>query len=62
MISTLSSFSFDANYLSDMKIVHADGGAVFLKETKECSNAMLKSFAAEIYEIVQRHTGELEAR
>ena len=61
-ISTLSGAAFDAKYLSDMKKVHAGDGAAFLKESKEGSNAMLKSFAAETYRIVQRHIGELDAK
>ena len=61
-IATLSGAAFDAKYVSDMKKVHAGDGAAFLKESKEGSNPMLKSFAAETYKIVQRHIGELEAK
>ena len=61
-ISTLSGAAFDSKYLSDMKKVHAGDGAAFLKESKEGSNPMLKSFAAETYKIVQRHIGELDAK
>ena len=60
--STLSGAAFDSKYLSDMKKVHAGDGAAFLKESKEGSNPMLKSFAAETYKIVQRHIGELDAK
>ena len=61
-IGTLSGAAFDAKYLSDMKKVHAGDGAAFLKEAKEGSNPMLKSFAADTFKIVQRHIGELDAK
>ena len=53
---------FDAAYIKDMEeIHHADGGA-FAKEAKGGTNPDLKAFAAETYNIVQRHLGELGAK
>lgn len=61
-ISALSGKAFDEAYVADMKKIHAADGAAFLQETKGGSNAALKSFAAETYNIVQRHIGELNAK
>ena len=61
-MKSLSGEKFDAAYIKDMEeIHHADGGA-FGKEAKGGSNPDLKAFAAETYNIVQRHLGELGAK
>ena len=61
-ISALSGAKFDAAYVEDMKKIHAADGAAFLKESKDGTNTDLKAFAAETYNIVQRHIGELNAK
>jgi putative membrane protein len=61
-ISALSGAKFDAAYIEDMKTIHAGDGAAFQKESKDGTNPDLKAFAAETYNIVQRHIGELDAK
>lgn len=61
-ISALSGAAFDAAYLADMEKIHAADGAAFLKEAKGGTNPSLKAFAAETFNIVQRHIGELKAK
>ncbi len=61
-VGALSGEAFDKAYLEDMKVVHAGDGAAFLKESTNGSNPDLKAFAAETYNIVQRHIGELDAK
>ena len=61
-ISAYSGQKFDDAYVADMKKIHAADGAAFLKESKKGSDPALKSFAAETYNIVQRHIGELSAK
>ena len=60
-ISALSGEKFDKAYVEDMKKIHAGDGAAFKKEAKDGTNPSLKAFAAETYNIVQRHIGELDA-
>jgi putative membrane protein len=61
-ISALPADQFDAAYIADMKKIHMADGAAFKKEAMDGSNADLKAFAAETYNIVQRHLGELDAK
>ncbi len=60
-LGAMSGEAFDKAYIADMKKIHAADGAAFLQETNVGSNSALKSFAAETYNIVQRHVGELNA-
>jgi putative membrane protein len=61
-IDGASGEQFDKAYVEDMKKIHAADGAAFLKESKDGSNAALKTFAASTFNIVQRHIGELDAK
>jgi putative membrane protein len=61
-MNAFSGAKFDAAYVEDMKKIHAADGAAFLDESKDGTNADLKAFAAETYNIVQRHIGELDAK
>ena len=58
-MNALPADKFDAAYLADMKKIHDDDGAAFAKEAKDGTNPDLKKFAAETYDVVQRHLGEL---
>jgi putative membrane protein len=60
-LSALSGGAFDAEYLKDMKAIHAKDGAAFAKEASGGTNPALKEFAAETHRIVLRHIGELNA-
>lgn len=61
-ISSLSGSAFDKAYIADMEKIHAADGAAFLQEAKAGTAPSLKTFAAETYNIVQRHVGELKAQ
>lgn len=61
-ISALKGEPFDSAYVADMKEIHAADGAAFLAESKDGNAPALKSFAADTYDIVQRHIGELDAK
>lgn len=61
-MKALSGEKFDEAYVADMKKIHAADGAAFAKEAKAGTNPDLKAFAAETYNIVQRHIGELDAK
>ena len=61
-MKSLSGEKFDAAYIKDMEAIHHADGAAFGKEAKDGTNPDLKAFAAETYNIVQRHLGELGAK
>jgi putative membrane protein len=60
-LRTLRGPAFDAQYMSDMAMLHPMDGAAFATEATDGGSDAFRAFGAETHLIVERHIGAIEA-